>query len=186
MNLDFMFKILPNGEQYATAKWVVFILAISKLFVSVCSIGVSVLNYSRFYYYSLIFSAFYTIISIVFNNSFIPLWGMNGAALATLLSSVLYYAALLGLNYLKIKTCPFSSRQLQVLGLLLCFGLVDFILEYFTSQILPKTVFWGFVEAIFRTGIVSLLAVIIIYRLKFSEELNTLIDYIIMKLRRNK
>lgn len=186
MNLDFLFKILPNGEQYATAKWVVFILAISKLFVSICSIGVSVLNYSRFYYYSLVFSAFYTIISVIFTNSFIPLWGMNGAALATLLSSVLYYGALLILNYLKIKTCPFSLKQLQVIGLLLCFGVIDFILERLTQQILPQTLLWGFVEAIVRTGLVSLLAVIIIYRLKFSEELNTVIDYVIMKLRRNK
>ncbi len=74
INIDLLFKIIPNGELYTTAKQVVLILGITKLLQSICNIGVSALGYSRYYYYSLIFTFVLTVAAIVFNNWLIPLW----------------------------------------------------------------------------------------------------------------
>ncbi len=179
MNLDLLFRIIPNGEQYATAKWVVFLLSLSKLYNSICSIGLSVLNYSRFYYYSLVFSALFTVLSIVFNNWFIPVWGMEGAALATLVASFIYYSLLLLLNYVKLKTSPLSLRQLAVVGLFLLFGLGDVLWKKLQVCFLPDDLLWSLGAAVVQTSLFALVAVWVVYRLRLSDDVNGLIDSVL-------
>ena len=45
INIDLFFDVLPNGDQYAAGKWVVLILATSKLLSSAFAIGGSALGY---------------------------------------------------------------------------------------------------------------------------------------------
>jgi len=182
MNLDLLFRIIPNGEQYATAKWVVFLLSLSKLYNSICSIGLSVLNYSRFYYYSLVFSALFTFLSIVFNNWFIPVWGMEGAALATLVASFIYYSLLLLLNYVKLKTSPLSLRQLAIVGLFLLFGLGDVLWKKLQVCFLPDDLLWSLGAAVVQTSLFALLAVWVVYRLRLSDDVNGLIDSVLQRI----
>lgn len=181
MNLDLLFMIIPNGEQYASAKWVVFLLSLSKLYNSICSIGLSVLNYSRFYYYSLIFSALFTLLSIVLNNCLIPLWGMEGAALATLLASAIYYSLLLLLNYIKLKTSPLSLRQLAVVGLFLFFGVCDVLWKKFVVAYLPEGLMYALCSAVVQTLLFALLAIVAIYRFRLSSDVNSLIDSVLKR-----
>ena len=182
MNIDLLFLIIPNGSQYAVAKWVVFILSLSKLYNSVCSIALSVLNYSKFYYYSLLFSALFTVLSIVLNNTFIPLWGMEGAALATLIASCVYYGMLLLLNYFKLRTSPLSFKQLTLLGLFLVFGVADVLWKQLMSICLPEGLVWSMGVAVVQTLLFSVLAVGIVYRLGLSSDVNGLIDKTLMQL----
>ena len=182
MNLDLLFRIIPNGEQYATAKWVVFLLSLSKLYNSICSIGLSVLNYSRFYYYSLVFSALFTVLSIVFNNWFIPLWGMEGAAFATLVASFIYYSLLLLLNYVKLKTSPLSLRQLAIVGLFLLFGLGDVLWKKLQVCFLPDDLLWSLGAAVVQTSLFALVAVWVVYRLRLSDDVNGLIDSVLQRI----
>ena len=91
INIDLFFDILPNGQKYATGKWVVLILAISKLISSTYGIGVSALGYTRWYYTSLFFTLILMILSIVLNNYLIPISGIEGGAWATLVSNTIYF-----------------------------------------------------------------------------------------------
>lgn len=186
MNLDLLFRIIPNGEQYAAAKWVVFVLSLSKLYNSICSIGLSVLNYSRFYYYSLIFSALFTVLSIVFNNCFIPVWGMEGAAFATFAASFIYYSLLLLLNYLKLKTSPLSLNQLTVAALFLLFGVGDVLWKKVQALCLPDDLIWTIVAAVVQTVLFAVLAVWVIYRLRMSDDVNRLIDSVMQGIRKRR
>ena len=69
INIDLFFDILPNGEQYAAGKWVVLILATSKLITSAFSIGGSALSYTRWYYTGLFFTLILMVSSIFLNKS---------------------------------------------------------------------------------------------------------------------
>ena len=91
LNIDLIFHILPNGEIYAPAKYVVLILGVSQLILATFTICLTALNYSRFYAISLLLSLILTVSAIVLNNYLIPLWGMDGAALSNLMSYGLYY-----------------------------------------------------------------------------------------------
>ncbi len=114
INTDLIFAVLPNGEKYAAGKWVVFILATSRLFNSSYSIGTSILSYSKYYYMSLVFTALLTVTAIFLNIHLIPQYGMNGSAMASLFSYIIYYLLLLALVKWKIGTNPFTWNQLKI------------------------------------------------------------------------
>lgn len=100
INVDLLFEFLPNGETYVAAKWVILILGMNKLISSSLTIGASVLNYSRYYFWTLCINLFTTALTIVLNNRLIPVWGMNGAAAATLAVTLVYYLIILSLIHI--------------------------------------------------------------------------------------
>jgi len=90
INIDLIFRILPNGETYATARNVVLILGVSQLVLATFTICFTALNYSRFYAFSLLLSLALTTSSLLLNNYLVPIYGMEGAAMSNLLSYALY------------------------------------------------------------------------------------------------
>ena len=91
VNIDLIFHILPNGEIYAEAKNVVFILGLSQLALATFTICFTALNYSRYYAFSLIMALVLTVSALLLNNYLVPRLGMDGAAWSNLLSYGLYY-----------------------------------------------------------------------------------------------
>ena len=103
INIDLFFDILPNGDVFRKGKYVIFILGISKVTYSTLSISGSVLSYSNHYYYSLLLSFLLTGTAILLNLILIPMYGMEGASLATLASYVLFFTFQLALIKWKIN-----------------------------------------------------------------------------------
>ena len=118
INLDTLYAIIPNGADYAGGVGVVVLLGAARVVNSSFSIGVDVLNYSRRYSRSLVFIAVLTVSVIVLNNWLIGVWGIDGAAAATLISYVLYYALLLGYLWWRYAVALFSTGQLKVVALM--------------------------------------------------------------------
>lgn len=115
VNIDLIYHILPNGETYATAKQTVLLLSISQLLLSTFSIALLAINYSRYYYFSLICSAILTACTIILNNTLIPLYGMNGAAAANCLSYAVFFVCVLIVTRVFLKTTPLSKSHLKTL-----------------------------------------------------------------------
>lgn len=131
INIDLIFHILPNGATYEPARYVVLILGLSQLLICAFNATTSVLNFSKFYYLSLVFSFILTIASLLLNYYLVPVYGINGGALANLLAYVLYYAILCITMKLACHISPFSIGQLKtcvIITLLIgiCTGL-DFL-----------------------------------------------------------
>ena len=179
VNIDFLFGIIPNGDSYGTGKWVVFILSLSKLFNSSLSVGISVLSYSRWYYLSLVFTFILTFTAIFLNIKLIPIFGMNGAALATFISYFIYYLCVLSLINWKMKTSPFSFSQIKVVLLIISLFLLNEIWQNNLSSIFANLHFSSFVngmiEALLKTVLIVGLGIFLTYYLKISNEINSLI-----------
>lgn len=118
INLDALFAVIPNGADYAGGAGVVLILGLAKVMNSSLSIGTDVLNYSRWYRWSLPLIGVLTVSAIVLNGVLIGLWGIDGAAAATLLSYALYFLLLLSLLWWRLRVSLFSLAQAKVLVLL--------------------------------------------------------------------
>ena len=165
LNIDLIFLILPNGSTYAVAKYVVLFLAFAQLSIATFNATISVLNFSRYYYLSLLFSFLLTVSAILFNNWLIPLIGMNGAAVANLLSYLVYFVLMLLTLGLCIHIHPFCSGHLKTLVLmvlLLGLGYAADSLMGSASLVVPivvKNVLW-------------VLALLIAYQWQISPELN--------------
>ncbi|MBQ9417670.1 MAG: lipopolysaccharide biosynthesis protein [Bacteroidales bacterium] len=116
INLDLLFSLLPNGEAYAGGAGVVFVLGLAKVVNSSFAVGADVLNYSRFYVWSLLFALVLTGAALVCNQWLIGVWGINGAAVATLLSYVAYFLLLLWFVWRRLRVHFFSVGQVKVVA----------------------------------------------------------------------
>jgi len=193
INIDLVYSMLPNGESYAAAKWMFLILAITKLFNSSLSIGGTVLSYSKHYYWSLLFTVVLAFFVIFLNIKFIPLWGMEGAALASLGAYFIYYLLMLAFVQWKTKVNPFSTKQIVMLLITLAlFGLnwmwarwiAPSIDSMFGGAILFNNATWGAaIDGLLKTCIMLAIAMVAIYRFNVSKQMNELIDRV---LHRNK
>jgi len=181
INIDLFFAILPNGAEYSSAKWVVFILGLSKLINSTFSVGISVLSYSKYYYLSLIFTFILTLIAIVLNNLFIPIWGMNGAAAASLIAYIIYFVLLLALVKWKINTSPFSTKQLKIVAVTLGLFAINYVwTTYLTPYFLSvsASLTWQIAEAILRTSVLCIAGLAAVYYWGISIEIKKLLQMI--------
>lgn len=177
-NIDLLFALLPNGAYYATAKNVVLILGLSKLINSTLSIGTSVLNYSRYYYFSLIFAFLQTALAIFFNNHLIPSWGIDGAAMATLFAYLFYYIALLIVVQFTLKITPFSWQQVKVLMVMLLMFALDAACRFGLRHLYPAigdNLWLQGAEAVVCTGIIALFGLWCVCAWNISAEIKQLI-----------
>lgn len=127
-NIDFIYRVLPNGETYLMGRNVVLLLCVSQVLYSCLSVCNNVLNFSKHYYYSLVLVFLLAASGVVLNNWLIPLWGINGAATATLLANVIYFGLMQVLLRVVTHTNPFEKEQLWLLLILgITFGLNEWI-----------------------------------------------------------
>ena len=127
------------------------------------------LNYSRFYGFSLLFSFVLTALAVVFNNMLIPVCGMTGAALSNLGSYAVYFAlvilALVGL----CRISPFSRTQLWTLVLFVAV----LVCNYLILCLLPCAAGgWG---SLLRTLLLGGGFAGLAYCLSLSPQLNALL-----------
>lgn len=185
-NIDLIFQIIPKGEDYALGKWVVFILGLSAILNTSLVIGATTLNYSKFYYYSLFFTFILTITAVVMNLICIPIWGISGAALATLFSTSIYYILLLSLIYWKLKVAPFSWKQLKISAIILGLFFLDWIWKQYLTPVLIRSAepaLWiSFLEASLRTALLGIAGFLCVYFGNISEEVNELVRKLYAKI----
>ena len=139
INIDLIYTLIPNGNVYDEAMLVVFILSIVKIVNTSLNVGATVLSYSKYYYYSLLFTIILTATAIYMNIKLIPIWGMNGAALASLISYIVYYIFLLTFVSWKIKVSPLSMRELYTLLIILSLFAIDWLLQTYISKYMQKS-----------------------------------------------
>ena len=177
INIDLIFQIIPTNEDYILGKWVVFFLGLNAIIATTFSIGGTTLNYSKYFYYSLILTFFLTASAVFMNVLCIPIWGINGAAIATLFASCVYYLLLLSLVYWKLRVIPCSWKHIQVLAIILSLFLINWLwTHYALTIIMQNPTLWGSIfEALIRTVVLGGTGFFCIYLLKISDEVNNLV-----------
>lgn len=174
INIDLIFHILPNGETYANARYVVLLLGLSQWIVSTFQICVNGLNFSGHYGWSLAWSIVLTLLSIFLNNLLIPRFGMNGAALSNIVSYAVYHALVVLTLAFGTHTHPFAKSQLYTIALLV----VLFILNYLLLRCLPLGI-WG--SSIVRSVLLLGGGCAVAYAGKFSPELDAVLHKIFIR-----
>jgi O-antigen/teichoic acid export membrane protein len=179
INLDALFLLLPNGEMYEAGKSVVLILGFAKLFNSTLFVSSSALNYSKYYYWSLVFTVMLTTMAIALNVLLIPRFGMNGAAMSHLLSYLTFYLCLLLVVRWKMGINIFSKAQLKVVVLLVGLYLLNQGWTQIVFPLFQKLPFSAtaniLIDAVVRSGVVMIATVVVCYYWNISEEINKII-----------
>ena len=180
INIDLVYALIPNGNVYDEAKFVVLILSAVKIINTSLNVGATVLSYSKYYYYSLLFTVILTVAAIYMNIKLIPIWGMEGAALASLISYIVYYTFLLTFVNWKIKVSPLSMKELYTVIIILSLFAIDWLLQTYMSKHLISMfdveLIGKILDSVVRTSLLSIIGIVIIYKSKISKQVNDIID----------
>ncbi|WP_225307086.1 oligosaccharide flippase family protein [Adhaeribacter soli] len=114
-NIDNIFSILP--KDYAGGKYVFFFMGLARLFDMATGINGSILLTSPKYRYDLLFSVLLAALTIFTNYIFIPIYGINGAAFASMLTYFAINLLRLGFVWYVYKIQPFGWQSLLLLGI---------------------------------------------------------------------
>lgn len=180
VNVDFIFDLLPNGDVYRLGKWAVLILSLGRLVYSTLGVTTTVLSYSKYYYYSLIFTILLASMSIALNTWLVPRWDINGGAMANVISYVVYFFLLISFIKWKVGVQPFSGKMVPVvLVILALFGLnwgwTELLTPWFAGWF-AKPIFGLLIDAALKSLLLVALGLTALYRLKVSQPVNDLVN----------
>ncbi len=174
INLDCIFQLMPNGEKFATGKWAMLLLGFSQIIFCTLNFGGSLISYSKYYYWTLFVTVLLIFLTITTNKIFIPMWGLAGAAFATLLTNFISYSWQQFIIQFKIHANPFTWAHLRmVLVIAILYGL-NFLIPSL-SDVSP----W--LDIAVRTVLIGFVAVLLLYWFKVSVQVNGIIDYYILR-----
>ncbi len=106
---------------YRSGLYVVLCIGAAKLLDNCLGINNAILYNSDYYRIILVLGVILVIIAIILNIIFIPIYGINGAAIATFVASVLYTLCKIFIVYKKFGMQPFTKGSLKTLLLLIVF-----------------------------------------------------------------
>ena len=176
INIDFLFDLLPNGDIYRLGKWAVLILGVGRLVFSTLDVSLTALSYSKYYYYSLIFTVLLATMSVLMNRWLIPVWDINGAAMAYTFSYIVYFVLLLAFIRWRIGVMALSKRLLPVALIVLVLFALDWAWTTWLTPLLSGSLFGLCVNAVLKSGLFAVLGMVALYRMKVSQPVNDLID----------
>lgn len=130
LNLPFIYQLIPNGELYEAGFWVAIIIGASKLFDMLWGVNSEILLLSKYYKNNIWIMVAVGICTVGLNLLLIPIYGINGTALATLLTVILHNLLRGYMVYRKLSVLPFSRQHFRVLA---CFILPLVVLLLFPS-----------------------------------------------------
>ena len=182
INIDLIYAILPNGDLYSTGRSALFYLLWGQLVTSSLMISNNVLNYSKYYYLSLLLTVLLTTATLSLNAIMLPPWGMAGAAAASTLAFVIYYALQLWVIKQLLNVQVVTFNQLRLGGLLVLIIAIDWIANQYL--ITPSSdLMVLFIVAVIKNILLLALPAYYCYRSKMSEDVNYLIDIILDKVK---
>ncbi len=174
VNINQLYLLLP--ENYKGGIFVVFVIGLSKYFDLLLGNNNAIIFNSKYYKAVLFLGLFLAALAISLNMILIPLYGINGAAIATLISITLYSIAKLLFVVFKMKLYPFSK---QTVVSFVIFAAFFFVFYYWDFPFHP------IVNIVLKSVLVAVIYVFVNYKLKISDEFNKVVDVVLKKMRLN-
>ncbi|WP_038031513.1 MATE family efflux transporter [Thermonema rossianum] len=180
LNREEIFTIMPKGDLYREGMSVVFWVGLARFFDMAMGVNNEILLQSRYYKFVLLSNILLALLVIATNWWLIPLMGLEGAALATFLSMLVYNLLRSFFLWVKVHIHPFSKQTLwATLVLLVLWRGLAFL------PLLPvQGLLTALVNILLRSGLLLLLLAAAIWKLRLSEELVHIGGQLLKRLRR--
>lgn len=164
INVNQFYLLLP--EDYRGGVFVVFMIGLSKFYDVLLGNNNSIIINTKYYRMVLVFGLATVLLMIILNWIFIPIYGINGSAFATLLTIFAYNTTKLIFVVRKMKLYPFTSKTL-VSFLVLIMGFLVFY-------------FWDFpfhpiVNIALKSILFTVFYGLLVIKLAISKEINEMV-----------
>ena len=116
--IDDIYNLIPAGpkkETYEAGKYVVLILGLSKVLDMATGVNSEIIGYSRYFRFNFYAILILTVFAIISNWLLIPIYGIEGAAMATFLSFGIFNLSKFLFLWFKLNLQPFSIKTIHVL-----------------------------------------------------------------------
>jgi len=160
-NIHNVFRIL--SPEYIAGKYVIFFVGLASLLEMAAGGNNIIIAASKYYRYFTLFMIILIIFLIAFNVLFIPKYGITGAAIASVLASLLLHLLRYLFVWKKMKLQPFNYKYI----ILLLIG----IFTYFISTLLPVSEYY-IIDIAYRSVIITAVYGGLAYFLHISEDIN--------------
>jgi O-antigen/teichoic acid export membrane protein len=164
LNIDEIFSLLPT--KFQGGKWVVFYIAIAQLFSMANGVNGTIIVNSKYYRYDLYTNVILVFVTIATNYLLIPEYGIDGAAMATAISVLLFNLIRLILLKVKMNMHPFSLQTIKTIVLL--------FVMFFTLDFLPNSSY-AFVDIIWKSIVVVILFIPSVIYFNLSEDITAIV-----------
>jgi O-antigen/teichoic acid export membrane protein len=170
INLDNIFELMPKKEIYQAGKWVVITIGIGKLTDMLFGPSSEIIVLSKYYWFNIILLTFLAGTVIIANNTLIPVYGINGAAIGAALALILFNVIKFFFILIKLKMQPFSNSTVKVLLIILFTLLLNLTIPKFENV---------FTDIIIRSAAVTLLYGSLVFISKASPDGNAFLKKIL-------
>ena len=172
VNIKQIYEFLPD-EGYDKGLFVVFTIGLSKYFDVILGNNNSIIFNSKYYKMVLFLGVLLVFVVVGLNFIFIPMYGINGAALATLIAIGMYSFAKLLFVVLKMKLFPFTKNTIVALIL----AIVSFGVFYYWDFS-----FHPFMNIVLKSILVTIFYLGLSYYLKISSDINFVMDSVFKRI----
>jgi O-antigen/teichoic acid export membrane protein len=167
VNLDNIYAIMPKGDDYVSGKWVVVIIGLSKLIDMGFGVNSEIIISSKYYKNNIYFVLILAVLTIGLNILLIPIYGLSGAAIASLTSVFLFNLMKMTFIYLKLHFQPFSIHTLSTILLSVSCFVIMILIPKFQN---------GILNAVYLTIVASIIFGLLMLFFKPSKEITKIIQ----------
>jgi O-antigen/teichoic acid export membrane protein len=177
-SVDNILGMLPKAAIYTQGKYVVLIIAFSKLIDMSFGLCGEILTYSKYYRITTVMVLTLAVFALIANEMLIPILGINGSALATAFTTLLFAVMKVGYVKWKFNMLPFTRDDITLLLIIGGVGTLGFLIPNFGTHPFVMLLSVGVKSAIITTTFVGL----VLY-FKISPEVNSLFEQFVDKVK---
>lgn len=167
VNIDNIFQIVT--PRFLAGKYVVLFIGLTHVLNMLSGVSGVVIQNSPHYRVQTYLMITFGCMVLGTNALMIPLWGITGAAVATLVSSFIFNFLKFLFLYRKYRLQPFNYKYLEVVGVS--------VFTYIVGYVIPQMQ-WFVVDIIIRSMVVGVVFVTLIIIFRISDDLNTQVQLV--------
>ena len=166
LNINDFYNML-NQEGYSIGIPIVIIVSLGKLYSMSIGCINNIISNSKYYYYTFWFSLFSSILAVLLNIYLITIYGIIGAAYATLIVLIIMNSLKIYLIKLKFKIHPYSKDTIKII-----------VLSAFTYFIFSNLElgFQSHINILIKSSLILIIYTLSAYIFKLSNDVNIFID----------
>jgi O-antigen/teichoic acid export membrane protein len=165
ININQLYELLSS--EYRQGLFIVIIISAVKLFENLLGNNNAILFNSNYYRIILVFGVCIVLFAILLNYILIPIYGINGAAIASFIAFIVYGVLKLWYVYKKFHMYPFTAKTWQAFIVILILSLGFYFWEFNFHPI---------INIILKSIVVSVLYVLASIKFQLSEDINIIIS----------
>ncbi len=172
INIDTLFSFIK--PEYAAGKYVILIIGLAKLFDLSSGINSLILAYSKYYKLDSLLVLSFVGLLYLLNHWLVPAYGLNGAAIAALISTI-YYNAFRNILIWKFNRIhPYRKSLIFIILIGIILGTIGIYLPD-----LGESVFLRIVTLVYKCAFLGGFYIYFIYSLNISEEFNSVLKRVL-------